>query len=139
MRFRILLISTIWPNGQDLRPNLRGAEGFFEKWVLHLYRTDTPTNICPSIHVYNSLGVEFAIARSEKMKKHKWIQITSFILCVLIILSTMFLKQHSVFDVATATVLGILMYYLIYYLDIIQAFREAKQKRQIEKKYVRKN
>ena len=134
-----LLISTIWPNGQDLRPNLRGAEGFFEKWVLHLYRTDTPTNICPSIHVYNSLGVEFAIARSEKMKKHKWIQITSFVLCVLIILSTMFLKQHSVFDVATATVLGILMYYLIYYLDIIQAFREAKQKRQIEKKYVRKN
>jgi len=134
-----LLISSIWPNGQDLRPNLRGAEGFFEKWVLHLYRTDTPTNICPSIHVYNSLGVEFAIARSEKMRKHKWIQISSFVLCVMIILSTMFLKQHSVFDVATAFVLAILMYYLVYYLDVVQAFRESRAKKRVKKEYVRKN
>ena len=134
-----LIISTIWPNGQDLRPNLRGTEGFFENWVLQLYRTDTPTNICPSIHVYNSLGVEFAISRSEKLRKYKWLQITSFILCVSIVLSTMFLKQHSVFDVATAIVLSILMYYLIYYLDIIQALRESREKRQAKKEYVRKH
>ena len=134
-----LLISTIWPNGQDLRPNLRGTEGFFERWVLHLYRTDTPTNICPSIHVYNSLGVEFAIARSEKLRKYKLLQVSSFILCIAIILSTVFLKQHSLFDVATAIVLSVLMYYLIYYLDIIQAFRVSRQKRQTEKEYIRKN
>ena len=134
-----LLISTIWPNGQDLRPNLRGTEGFFERWVLHLYQTDTPTNICPSIHVYNSLGVEFAIARSEKLRKYKLLQVSSFILCIAIILSTVFLKQHSLFDVATAIVLSVLMYYLIYYLDIIQAFRVSRQKRQTEKEYIRKN
>ena len=134
-----LLISTIWPNGQDLRPNLRGTEGFFESLVLQLYRTDTPTNICPSIHVYNSLGVEFAILRSEKLKKKKWIQISSFTLCILIICSTVFLKQHSLFDVATAIVLGILMYYLIYYLDLITVFREERHKKQAEKEYVRKN
>ena len=73
------------------------------------------------------------------MKKHKWIQIISFILCVSIILSTMFLKQHSVFDVATALVLAILMYYLVYYLDIVQAFRESRTKKRVEKEYVRKN
>jgi membrane-associated phospholipid phosphatase len=73
------------------------------------------------------------------MKKHKWIQISSFVLCVLIILSTMFLKQHSVFDVATALVLGILMYYLVYYLDVVQAFRESIAKKRVEKEYVRKN
>ncbi|MBO7356765.1 MAG: serine/threonine protein phosphatase, partial [Lachnospiraceae bacterium] len=42
-----LIISTLWPNGQNLRPNLIGNEGFFESWVAHLYRTDTPTNIWP--------------------------------------------------------------------------------------------
>ena len=51
----------------------------------------------------------------------------------------MFLKQHSVFDVATALTLGILMYYLIYYLDVVQAFRESRAKKRVEKEYVRKN
>ena len=134
-----LIISTLWPNGQDLRPNLIGNEGFFEAWVAHLYRTDTPTNIWPSIHVYNSLGVEFAVARSEKFRKHKWIRISSFILCILIILSTMFLKQHSVFDVGTAIILAVGMYYLIYYLDILQMIKTAREKKQAEKEYVRKH
>ena len=134
-----LIISTLWPNGQDLRPNLIGNEGFFESWVAHLYRTDTPTNIWPSIHVYNSLGIEFAVARSEKLRRHKGIRIASFILCILIILSTMFLKQHSVFDVGTAIILAVGMYYLIYYLDIIQMIKTAKEKRQAEKEYVRKH
>lgn len=134
-----LIISTLWPNGQDLRPNLIGNEGFFESWVAHLYRTDTPTNIWPSIHVYNSLGVEFAVARSEKLRRHKGIRIASFILCILIILSTMFLKQHSVFDVGTAIILAVGMYYLIYYLDILQIIKTAREKRQAEKEYVRKH
>jgi membrane-associated phospholipid phosphatase len=127
-----LIISTLWPNGQDLRPNLIGSEGFFENWVAHLYRTDTPTNIWPSIHVYNSLGVEFAVARSEKLRKHKGIRIASFILCILIILSTMFLKQHSVFDVGTAIILAVGMYYLIYYLDILQMIKTAREKKQVQ-------
>lgn len=134
-----LIISTLWPNGQDLRPNLIGNEGFFEGWVMQLYRTDTPTNIWPSIHVYNSLGIEFAIARSEKLKKHKLLKAGSFILCILIILSTMFLKQHSVFDVGTAIILAVLMYYLVYYMDVIQLVKASREKKKAEKEYVRKH
>ena len=133
-----LIISTLWPNGQNLRPNLIGNEGFFEGWVAHLYRTDTPTNIWPSIHVYNSLGIEFAVARSEKLKKHKLLRAGSFILCILIILSTMFLKQHSVFDVGTAIILAVLMYYLVYYVDVIQLVKTAREKKKAEKEFVRK-
>ena len=133
-----LIISTLWPNGQNLRPNLTGSKDFFETWVLTLYRTDTPTNIWPSIHVYNSLGIEFAIARSDRLRKHKLIKAGSFILCILIILSTMFLKQHSVFDVGTAIILGVLMYYLVYYIDIIQLVKTAREKRKAEKEFVRK-
>lgn len=134
-----LIISTLWPNGQNLRPNLIGNEGFFESWVAHLYRTDTPTNIWPSIHVYNSLGVEFAIARSEKLRRYRWVKIASFILCISIILSTMFLKQHSVFDVGTAIILAVVMYYLIYYMDVIQIVRTYREKKHAEKEYVRKH
>ncbi|MCR4791157.1 MAG: phosphatase PAP2 family protein [Lachnospiraceae bacterium] len=133
-----LIISTLWPNGQNLRPNLIGNEGFFENWVMLLYRTDTPTNIWPSIHVYNSLGIEFAVARSEKLRKYRLLRACSFVLCILIILSTMFLKQHSVFDVGTAIILAVLMYYLVYYLDIIQMIKTAREKRQAKKEYVRK-
>ncbi len=133
-----LIVSTLFPNGQNLRPNLIGNEGFFEGWVAHLYKTDTPTNIWPSIHVYNSLGIEFAVARSEKLKKYKFIRISSFILCILIIMSTMFLKQHSVFDVGTAIILGVLMYYLVYYVDIIRVIREAREKKRVKKEYARK-
>ena len=134
-----LIISTLWPNGQNLRPNLIGKEGFFEAWVAQLYRTDTPTNIWPSIHVYNSLGVEFAVARSEKLRKYRWIRFSSFILCILIILSTMFLKQHSVFDVGTAIILAVVMYYLVYYMDVIQLIKTAREKKNAEKEYVRKH
>ena len=38
----------------------------------------------------------------------------SLILCVSIVLSTMFIKQHSVFDVLTALVLAGIMYTLVY-------------------------
>ena len=133
-----LIVSTIWPNGQNLRPSLIGNEGFFQGIIAHLYRTDTPTNICPSIHVYNSLGVEFAIARSEKLKKFKMLKASSLVLCILIILSTMLIKQHSVFDVVTAITLSVIMYYLIYYLDVIRLMKEAKEKRQAKKELIRK-
>ena len=134
-----LIISSIWPNIQYLRPTVMPRDNIFTHLVANLYKTDTPTNLWPSIHVYNSLGVEFAVARSEKLRRHKGIRIASFILCILIILSTMFLKQHSVFDVGTAIILAVGMYYLIYYLGILQMIKTAREKKQAEKEYVRKH
>ncbi len=133
-----LIVSTLWPNGQNLRPHLIGNEGVFERVILHLYRTDTPTNICPSIHVYNSLGVEFAVAKSKRLKKYKLLRWSSLVMCVLIILSTVFIKQHSLFDVITAISLGGLMYYLVYYVDVIRVYRQYRQKRAIEREYAGK-
>ena len=47
-----------------------------------------------------------------KAKKH--VKHASLVLCVLIILSTMFIKQHSVFDVSTAFMLAFVMYNVVY-------------------------
>lgn len=51
-----LLVSTFFPNGQRLRPLVMPRDNIFTQMVASLYRTDTPTNLWPSIHVYNSLG-----------------------------------------------------------------------------------
>lgn len=109
-----LIISTIYPNGQALRPRNLSGDGIFIELVRYLYRTDTPTNVFPSIHVYNSIGSYLAIRKSKRLKESTWVQTGAFILTILIILSTMFLKQHSIIDVIGAFVLAVPVYYFIY-------------------------
>ena len=79
-----------------------------------IYKADTPTNVLPSIHVFNSLGACIAISHSNDLKKHRWIQISAYILAALIILSTMFLKQHSVTDVIAAVTMACIIYPFVY-------------------------
>lgn len=109
-----LIISTVYPNGHYLRPVSFARENICTDLVRRLYETDTPTNLFPSIHVYNSIGVNIAIWHGEDFKKHKCIRYGSAVLMISIILSTMFLKQHSVFDVITGIVFSVFMYTLVY-------------------------
>ena len=109
-----LIISTLYPNGQILRPTDFPRDNIFIDLVKDLYLGDTPTNIFPSIHAYNSIGVHLAVRNSSRLKGNKFAQYGSFVLSVLIILSTMFLKQHSVIDVIGAIVLAIPAYHLAY-------------------------
>lgn len=109
-----LIISTLYPNGHMLRPEQFTRENIFTQAVAWLYATDTPTNLFPSIHVYNSLGIHLAIVKSECFKDKKLVRIASLILCTSIILATMFLKQHSFFDVITAFAMAGIMYGLVY-------------------------
>lgn len=109
-----LVISTVYPNGHYLRPRVFERDNIFISMVKGLYMIDTPTNLFPSIHVYNSLGVHLAVMHSEKLKEKKWIRRISFVLMCTIIASTMFLKQHSVFDVVTGCVMALIMYTLVY-------------------------
>ena len=96
--------------------------------VQRLYASDTPTNLFPSIHVYNSLAIYFGLAHSQKLQNKKWIKNAALVLTVCIILSTMFLKQHSVFDVLTAFALAAFMY-SVCYGSIAVAFERRRQKR----------
>ncbi len=118
-----LLVSTLWPNGHHLRPYVMPRDNVFTHLVAALYRTDTPTNLWPSIHVYNSLGCHIAVMKSQRLKKHRAVRIGSLILCVSIILSTMFIKQHSVYDVLTAFIMAGVMYALVYRSDMLYGFR----------------
>ena len=109
-----LIICTIFPNGLDLRPTVFPRDNIFTDAVKWLYQTDTSTNVLPSIHVFNSLAAAFAIGHSHALKKKKWVQPAAYVLATLIILSTMFLKQHSVYDVFFGSLLAVVTYWLIY-------------------------
>ena len=133
-----LLVSTLWPNGHHLRPYIMPRDNIFTQMVAALYRTDTPTNLWPSIHVYNSLGCHFAIMKSKRLSEKKGIHIASFILCISIILSTMFIKQHSVFDVMTALLMALVLYPLAYGKapeNAMERLSNYLQARRLRKKY----
>ena len=107
-----LIISLVFPNGQDLRPVLTG-DSIFIKAVQMIYHTDTPTNVLPSIHVFNSLACCGAILKNQRKYK-KSTDTACVVLTILIIMSTMFLKQHSVVDVVLAALMYTGCYRIIY-------------------------
>ncbi len=121
-----LLIYTVWPNGHDLRPDIAAAsrDNIFIRIMNWLYTTDTCTNVCPSIHAFNSIGACIAIFRSERLRSKKALRISVLILSVLICMSTVFLKQHSIVDVFAACVLALVMYLLVYVPDYARKFKE---------------
>ncbi len=118
-----LIVSTLFPNGHHLRPQVMPRDNVFTWLVSRLYSTDTPTNLWPSIHVYNSLGAHFAIVKSNKFCGERPIRAASLLMCLSIILSTMFIKQHSVFDVVTAFIMAAVMYGIVYKYDILTMHR----------------
>ena len=109
-----LLICTLFPNGTDFRPLLDPDKNVFTGMVAALYKTDTCTNVFPSIHVYNSIGTHIAIMKSESLRKHRWVRVSSFVLMVSICMATVFLKQHSVIDVVGAVLMCGAVYPLAY-------------------------
>lgn len=109
-----LLVSWCYPNGHNLRPLLSADGNIFTEMVRFLYRIDTPTNILPSMHVFVSLAAAVAIDRCQALKKHWIIRKASWVLAILIVLSTLFLKQHSTFDAFCGIALYTFLYLLIY-------------------------
>lgn len=102
-----IAVSFVYPNGLELRPLVFERDNIFVTLTKMLYKVDTPTNVLPSIHVYNTVCAMFAIWESEYFRKKKAAVYGSLILSVLICLSTMFLKQHSIVDVLLGLVLSL--------------------------------
>ena len=106
-------ICSVFPNGQDLRPI--GYDNNFAAQVVKLTQDfDTNTNVFPSMHVVGALGAAVAIARSKKLKSVVWLQIMNWVLCVAIIMATVFLKQHSVLDIVAGMVVCTLVFWFVY-------------------------
>ena len=128
-----LVVSCIYPNKQDLRPEVFANDNYFTGLVKTLYRTDTPTNILPSIHVFNSVSVFLALNSSPQLRRWKKVRFSCAVLSGLIILSTMFLKQHSVVDVSLGILCALAVQMFVEYVFAPETGRSTKAGRITEK------
>ena len=108
------LIWLLLPNMQDLRPMTMPRENALTAVISLLYTVDTNTNVFPSVHVVGSLGAILAVWDSMLKHRHPGVCWSVTVLSLLICLSTVFIKQHSVLDVAAGVILSLLAAVWIY-------------------------
>ena len=128
-----LIVYTFFPNEQELRPAVFAHSNIFTDLVQYIYDTDTSTNVCPSIHVLNSIGIFLSILECERLRKHKAVVTCSGILTLLICMSTVFLKQHSMVDVLCGAGLAIVLYAFVYRVNYQRLFATIQEWRRIQK------
>ena len=107
-----LLIYVLVPNCQYLRPVVFPRDNILVRITAWLYASDTNTNVCPSIHVMGSLGVYFA-AR-DVWRNRPLLRRLTLAAALLICVSTVFMKQHSVLDVAAGALISAVVWQLVY-------------------------
>ena len=95
-----MTVYILFPNRQDLRPEVFPRENVLT-WILGIiYRFDTNTGVCPSLHVAYSLGIASTWLRQKAVPK--WLSVAIALWCGVICLSVAFVKQHSVVDIFAA-------------------------------------
>ena len=127
-----LIIYLIWPTMQELRPVEFTRDNLFTDIMKNFYGFDTNTNVCPSIHVIGAVAVSCAAWNSKLFSSWGW-RIAFSVATVLIVLSTVFLKQHSVLDIPPALLLCAIAYPLVYGKRF-RAFLARKRKEHKEKR-----
>jgi len=108
-----ILIYLLFPTCQELRPAVFERDNVLTRFIAGFYVFDTNTNVCPSIHVIGSMAVLEAALYSKAIPHSKW-KAAFVVAAVLICLSTLFMKQHSVLDLLAAVpicILGHLLYF----------------------------
>ena len=107
-----LIFNVIYPNGQDLRPDLSslGRTNVFTELVGMIYASDTNTNVCPSMHVIGSFAAMFAVFDCKKLRKTTLAPTVAVLLVILVSASTVLVKQHSIVDVFWGIVVSAVLF-----------------------------
>lgn len=92
------------------RPEVVGTDMFAELMRM-VYSHDQPVNCLPSIHVLTTFILMIAVNSRKEDFKREHAFVTTF--GWLIILSTMFTKQHAILDVLAGILLACIMYALM--------------------------
>ena len=101
-----VVIYIFYPSVQHLRPAEFPRNNFLT-WIIGLiYAFDTPTGVCPSLHVGYSMGIASVWLKDRNAPV--WWKVCIVISVILISLSTAFIKQHSFLDILAAIPLGLL-------------------------------
>lgn len=101
-----MIIYIAFPSRQDLRPEVLPRENFLTWIVSLLYKFDTNTGVCPSLHVAYSIGI--ASTWLKEKGAAWWSKTIVTVFCFFVCISVAFVKQHSVVDIYAAIPLCIL-------------------------------
>lgn len=106
-----LICYAIYPSCQELRPDLTQIprENIFKDFVQGMYDFDSNENVCPSIHVLGGFGACVAGLQCRRFRGWFW-QFVMWSSMITIILSTVFIKQHSIIDLVLALVVCFVLY-----------------------------
>lgn len=115
----------LFPTRQDLRPMILPRDNFLTDGVRLLYRIDTNTGVCPSMHVAFSIALVSAWTK-ERNISWIWKGFISFAAAT-ICLSTLFIKQHSALDFFAAIPLCLLAEWAAYARFYKQKFANLKK------------
>lgn len=124
-----MAIYIIYPSIQLGRPDVMPNDGFLCSLMSFIYAFDTPTGVCPSLHVAYSMGIASVWCKDKKVP-FVWKAFVVFA-TVMISISVVFVKQHSAVDVFTAIPVGILAEFYVYN-------REARKQRKLAKRQLKK-
>lgn len=95
-----MLCYIVYPSVQDLRPETFPRQNVFT-WMLGvIYAFDTPSGVCPSLHVAYSIGI-LSVALKDK-KLAGWLKVALAFFVLMVCLAVCFVKQHSFIDVFAA-------------------------------------
>lgn len=100
------LIFVFFPTMQELRPTEFVRDNFLVEFMKGFYEFDTNTNVLPSLHVVGSFAVLYGSWNSKGLNT-PFIRIIMTVQTILISISTVFLKQHSIIDIIVGFVLSI--------------------------------
>ncbi|MBG9616683.1 phosphatase PAP2 family protein [Bacillus cereus] len=95
------------------RPAVVGTDVFSEL-VRYIYSIDHPVNCFPSIHVLTTFVIMLAAFKRREQHAFEYYIINFF--GMLIILSTLFIKQHAFVDVLSGITLASILYFGVQFL-----------------------
>lgn len=111
-----LICYVLFPNGLNLRKEVPNRNVFCV--LVNLVRgVDAPVNVCPSIHVSSSVSIALVTAKSKLFTEHRGRKAAIILLMLLISISTLFVKQHSVIDVVCGAAVSLVLYVIAYHTN----------------------
>ena len=96
------VIFLLWPGTME-RPEITGGS-FFDQWMRFLYRVDSPTNLCPSLHVLITWFCWRGTLRCKGIPS--WYKAASFAFFLCVCCAVAFVKQHALIDIPCGVLVG---------------------------------
>ncbi len=99
----------------NLRHQVVFQDDLFNPFMTGLHAADPPFNSWPSLHVFQSTLILLVMRRwlIEEQKWPTWLSSTAWICWALLVLSTMGVKQHYIFDAITGLAFALTVWFYV--------------------------